>query len=82
MYISRQGSSMYQVFLDNSYNLMHQSYRTQVIFCTTLGDLECSGACLSEKRWAYDLCTLVTLLGPALHLLELLAVVPPGPLGP
>ena len=34
-YISRQGSSMHQVFPTKSYNLMHQIKRTQVIFVKT-----------------------------------------------
>ena len=50
--------------------------------CKNIGGLECFGACLSERKQAYALGTLVILLGLALHFLELVTTVSPGLLPP
>ena len=47
-----QGIDIYmqQVFASSSYHLMHQTYKdTQSNHFQNIGDLECFGACLSEK---------------------------------
>ena len=46
---------MQQVFASNSYHLMHQTYKdTQSNHFQNIGDLECAGACLSEKMKVGD----------------------------
>ena len=46
---------MQQVFASNSYHLMHQTYKdTQSNHFQNIGDLECSEACLLEKRMVGD----------------------------
>ena len=48
---------------------MHQSYKVLSFYLESIGDLECSGACLSGKRKDDDLGTLVAqLLAPRLQL--------------
>ena len=66
---------MQQVFASNSYHLMHQTYKdTQSNHFQNIGDLECFGACLSEKRMVGDRDTQELLL----HWL-LLGSAPPSP---
>ena len=74
---------MQQVFASNSYHLMHQTNKdTQNNHFQNIGDLECSGACLSEKRMVGDRDTQellprwLLLLGPA-PLSPKLAAAPP-----
>ena len=67
---------MQQVFASNAYNLMHQTYKdTQSNHFQNIGDLECSRACLSEKRKTGDRDT----QGLLLHWLLLLGPAPPAP---
>ena len=63
---------MQQVFASSSYPLMHQTYKdTQSNHFQNIGDLECFGACLLEKRMVGDrdtqehLLRWLLLLGPA-----------------
>ena len=62
---------MQQVFTSNSYNLIHQTYKdTQSNHFQNIGDLECFGACLLEKRMVGDrdtqeLLRWLLFLGPA-----------------
>ena len=73
---------MQQVFASNSYHLMHQTYKdTQSNHFQNIGDLECSGACLSEKMKVSDqdtqgLLRWLLLLGPAPPSPELAAAPP------
>ena len=69
---------MQQVFASNSYHLMHQTYKdTQSNHFQNIGDLECFGACLSEKmkvgdRDTQELLRWLLLRGLHLRLLKLL----------
>ena len=66
---------MQQVFASSSYHLMHQTYKdTQSNHFQNIGDLECFGACLSEKRMVGDQDT----QGLLLHWLLLLGPAPPA----
>ena len=74
---------MQQVFASSSYHLMHQTYKdTQSNYFQNIGDLECSGACLSEKMKVVDWDTQellphwLLLLGPAAPAPELAAAPP------
>ena len=71
---------MKQVFASNSYHLMHQTNKdTQNNHFQNIGDLECSGACLSEEMKVGDrdtqglLLRWLLLLGPAPPIPELAA---------
>ena len=73
---------MQQVFASNSYHLMHQTYKDiQSNHFQNIGDLECSGACLSEKmkvgdRGTQELLRWLLLRGPTPPAPELAAVPP------
>ena len=65
---------MQQVFASNSYHLIHQTYKdTQSNHFQNIGDLECSGACLSEEMKVGDRDT----QGLLLHWPLLLGPTPP-----
>ena len=67
---------MQQVFASNAYNLMHQTCKdTQSNHFQNIGDLECSGACLSENMKVGDQDT----QGLLLRWLLLLGPAPPAP---